>query len=244
MQEALPQNAGADSNCVAFELCNAVTDQSLAGEHLPEPDYQQPCSLDLAVAPTFSQHDYDLLAMLPGLQPSKAPCQQLPPTPAPGSTAAMSIAKNPVPRNVSMTMRARPRQGPALASYLSTHVSNGKDRPSPAGLGYRSATACSSYTTARPGGVHDGNGDDDTSAQDSNLSTSLTAIGSMPDSMPEPPVFEDLVQPPRQAAGHVTPALRFKLSLVSMRVITHAVVVTWTAPLHVQCQTLGAVAAI
>lgn len=169
----------------------------------------QPCSLGLAEAPTFSQHDYDLLAMVPTSEPSKQPCQQPLPTAVGSSTAAMAKVRTPVPRNASMTMRARTRKGPALASYLSAHARSRTNMVSPVLYGVRSATACSMYTAARSLSPTTERHDSHTDTQGSTSGSDAAASCSAALASSEPPMFEDLVKPPRQAAGQTTPALRY-----------------------------------
>ena len=182
--------------------------QELGGadiQHPSPPDSQLPCSpaADLVAAPTFSQHDFEVLVQVAKSAADRQPYQHRQVTPVSASIAATRELKAPVPRNVSMTMRARTREVPALASYLSAHARSRTDRLMPLKHGMRSATACKVYIPASTDKPQDA----ETSGQGSKLGASQNSTSLIP-AMPEAPVFEDIVKPPRQAAGHVTPALR------------------------------------
>lgn len=210
LQQQVSQTTANDSKATTSTQ-NAALSKDNAGVDAQEAcslDAQQSCSPDLAAAPTFSLHDFDLLVPNTKSAASRQPFAQLLAAPAHSSDAAIaSTAKAPLPRKVSMTMRARTREGPALARYLSTHASSRTDRLIPVGLNRRCASTCSTY--AAPSSAWPQAVDHSYAANCAHGPDQGTSQGLGSSAMPEPPVFENLVKPPRQAAGQVTPALRY-----------------------------------
>lgn len=160
---------------------------------------QQPCSprhQNLEPAPTYSLHDFDIIA----------PQANRPGSHSQACTASGAALKAPLPWNVSITMRANSRQGPGLATYLTACAASSKsDRLTPVPAAIHS-------TAIHPATTVDSTGHDWqlSRGQRGRHASKQGAVGSQAGgyAVSGAPEFEMLVKPPPQAAGLVQPALR------------------------------------